>query len=980
MSLALLINQGFAQKKKDRIGAKSFSLRILDENGQPIQNARITGAEGQINGLTNAQGKLDFVGVSTDGMVIEAPGYKSVLTTPAEVSNSPQIVLQKLPILAHEKDILSLPFVNSTRREMASVASKIDPKDIFQYDNRQNVLGSIIGRTPGFLNGLSLRGFGQPLIVVDGIPRQVDNLNLQEIDEITVLRDINSRMLYGSQAENGVIMVKTKRGIANKRVFNVFAESGIQNPISYPEYLKSGEYMTLFNEALANDGQSPRFSQEQITGSSPSSYLFPDVDFYNSDFLKSSTSFYNFNGEIGGGNKNSQYYLNLGYANNGTLLNIGEGANERSDRFNVRGNVDYQLTEWLKMNFDGVVQFGFSGGANYTDQDFWNMAGTRLPNAAPFLIPVADITNESLSGAAVLYDGKYVFGGTSEFQTNPYGELTSKGYAQQSQRTLQINTGLNFDFNKSIPGLTGLAAISFDIYNTFIASQNNSYAVYQPLGDGEFQKIGQDIKVDDQTVSGQDFARRVGFYGKLNYEKKIGNNDLTITGLAFRNEVSLPNDIYRQRFLHYGVHANYTIAGKYLIDATGVVAGSSKFDPSNRFAFSPSVSLGWIVTEEDFLKDNSAITFLKFRAGYGILQTDNYLDNYLPSRNTYSQGFNFLYGNNGINQNAARIFNIGNPELGWTKRKEINVGLEAIVSNDLYVDLNYFNSALDGLPVQRTGFYPNIFGGIIPFENYNNRVTNGVELGLNYKKQIGNLRLGAGINLTYAKPTWKKFDEPTYDNAEYRQREGNAADAIFGYEAAGLFTSDAEIAASPIQTFGNVRPGDIKYRDLNGDGLVDENDQTIIGNQQRLFSGIQLNIGYKNFELFALGTNYGQGNIIFNSAYDWVFGNRKYPAAVRERWTPGSGADAAYPRLSSSDNPNNYRNSTFWLKEDRGFNLAAIQLNYSFGNLNGSLKGLRLYVRGSNLAEFGPNAERKQLSINLAPQTRNFAIGLVGSF
>lgn len=970
--------------QKERLGEKAFSLRFYNASGDPLSGVEVHGAEGQIYAVSDMEGKVSFSGVSSDGISLEAEGFATITGQLSEISREPVITLTQLPVFAYEKDKMILPFDQKSKRYLSTQATAVDPKDIFQYDNRQGVLNSILGRVPGMLNN-SIRNMGEPLIVIDGIPRDASNLNFLEIDQVTVLKDVNSRILYGSQAANGVIMIKTKRGIANKRIFNVQVESGMQDPIKYPSYLDGASYMELFNEALTNDGQAPRFSSDAINSTrANNSYLFPNTDFYTSDFLKSTASFYSFLSEIGGGNKNSRYYLNLGYLNNGTLLAIGEGANERSDRFNVRGNVDYKLTDWLSMSFDGVGQFGFSGGANYTSMDFWQMAATRLPNAAPFLIPVSEIADESLSSSAVLYNGNNVLGGTSEFQTNPFGELFSKGFAQRSNRTLQINSALNFDFSKNIPGLTGQAAISFDIYNQFVAAQNNLYAVYQPISTAngvEFNRIGQDIKVDDQTVSGVDFLRRVGFYGNLNYAKVINDNPLNIKLIGFRNEVALPNTVYENKYLHFGTQIDYTLNEKFLIQASGVLSGSQKLASGNQFAFAPAVSLGWIVSEEEFLKNNNLVSFLKLKTGYGILNTDNFLDNYLPSRTTFAQSSSFRYGPNAINQNASRILNLGNPNLGWSQRRELNVGLEAVLANVLQVELNYFTSNLAGIPVQRAGFYPATFGGIIPFENYNQLLNSGFELGIGYSKKLGDFNLGIDLNTTYAKPTWKVFDEPNYSNAPERRQEGKGADAFFGYVADGFFTSQADIDSSPKQTFGEVRPGDIKYVDINGDGLIDENDQQVIGNRQRLFTGLQLRVGYKNFDAFLLATSGGLGDILFNSPYDWVYGNRKYSEVVLNRWTEGTAGSATYPRLSANENPNNFRSSTFWLKQNSGVSLNNAQINYNFGKIGANkVKNLRAYVRGSNLLRLGPNAERENIAVGMEPVSRFYAIGLVGSF
>lgn len=979
--------------------SSSINGQITNKDGIPIAKAKIMAREGALLVETDENGNFTIETSTDDALLIEAEGYNSKKIAVSEVVNNPAITLESLPFHMTEADLVNVPFGQFTKRRLTGGVTVIEPDDILLYDNEQTFNGVLNGRVPGLINNSNIRGLGNALIVVDGIPRPASSLNLQEIDQITVLRGLSARMLYGAQANEGVILVKTKRGMAFKRTMTVTAETGMQDPISFPNFLNAADYMELYNEALANDGEDPLYSSDQInntrSGSDP--VLYPNQEYYNSTFLNEMSTFNKVIAEASGGNEAAQYYVNVGWNRVSSLLNLGEGADEKTDRFNLRGNVDYQLNDWLRMSLDGIALIDLNRGPRYsnfdgnnnTNDDFWTLSASQLPNSFPFLIPANRLQDESIN--PVLIGGNSVLGGTSEFQNhNAYGELTRNGFTSQTNRVVQINTGLDFDLGGIAEGLTAKTFLSFDFINSFVRQQTNAYAVYQPIASVDstgasmvtFNQIGIDDKQNTQNIPNGDigFERRLGLYGVLDYDRKFGNNALKLTGLVYADQFEEIGVIQPSRNLHYGLRGNYTIDNKYIVEATGVYAGSSFLTGSNRFAFSPSIGLGWVMSEESFLQDKSWIDYFKLTGSFGLLNVNPDTDNFLY-RTSYERDGNFQY-NDGINQNTRLRIITGNEDIDWVKRQEFNIGFEGSFGDFLWIEANYFNSKSLDEVTQLTETYPGAIGGedFTPFENFESFGTQGIELGLNIFNQKGDFRYNLGANLVYAVPKALTVNE-SEGLPDYRKQEGKETDAIFAYVADGFYQDAADIENSPVATFGEVKPGDIKYRDLNGDGIINQDDQEVIGNADpRLQLGFNLRLGYKNFELFAQGIAQAGEENFYTNAYYWVFGNRKYSDEVLGRWTPSTAASATYPRLSSGNNPNNFRNSSFWLYKEDFFSLRRLQLSYRLPFLIKGVRSVNVYARATNLLMISDNRERKQLNIAQAPQNRVYAFGLFASF
>jgi TonB-linked SusC/RagA family outer membrane protein len=955
-------------------------VTVKDGNDATIANASVTIGE-QVETLsTNENGEFVLEGAVTDLILIEADGFESKLTDFSSVVASNNLI-----ILTDKK--VHLPFASLPKRHLTAAVTNIDVPRILKYDQHKSVGQALNGRVSGMLGAFDIRGIGGfPLIVVDGVPRSAADLNMQQIDQITVLKDLSSAMMYGSQANNGVILISTKRGKPLKKEIKFTMERGLKRAISYPDFLEAADYMELYNEARENDGLLPLYSTTDIsnTRSGEDPVRYPDEDYYNDNYLNDYNSFTHVVGEASGGNEIANYYLNLGWDQENSFLKLGEGDNEVNNRLNLQGNIGYKINDFIAFRFDGSILFDFYNGPRYSNNDFWKLSSTLLPNYAPLLIPSDLVEDEDLLAGAYLYDNKYLFGGTSEYQTNIYGELTRNGLSSYSGRFLNLNPGLDFNLDFITPGLSANVNVYLNMFNWFTTELANSYKIYQieyqPIGT-VISPIGQDVRQDNMSVDNVYFDRRNVIYGNLNY-KRVFNNDHSInsTALAYSDSYSLENQDQPIKNLHFGLRGNYAYKNRYFAELTGTFAVSGKLLGGNHpTAFSPGIGLGWILTEESFMMDNQWMDYLKIRANWANLNTDRNMG-YFYYEDRYSRGGTFNFGHGSYSNNESLITN-GNPDLGWEKVANTNIGIESMFMDyKLGVDLTYFYIKSYDLISRMTNSLPAYFAGN-SYQNYESNQVQGIETNVNYNINFGELRLRIAGNLTYSVPKELIVDEIDYEE-EYRKRTGKETDAIFGYVAMGLFQDQDDINKHAEQTFGVVNPGDIKYMDLNDDGIINEKDQQVIGNfRPRLGYGLNLTLEYKKFGFFALVHGTGGENRFFNNSYYWIYGERKYSEVVRNRWTPETAATATYPRLTTGGGSNNFRKSTYWLENNSRLNLQTVQLYYTLPefNLLGTQEA-RIYLRAYNVFQISKTKEKNELNIGSAPQTRDFSIGLTATF
>ena len=952
----------YAQKRSKQYS--EIKAKVVDKEGNPIQSVRITVDEGIFESSTDKQGKFSLKVTDNSTLVFDVPGFEPQYLGVSVIKQNPVVVMEKSIPYGGVKDELELPFRKTIAREIVGATSTID-EDAISSSNQMNVLNILSGKAPGLnvsqvptepgrsATVLNIRGLSRsatdnaPLIIIDGIERPLEDLTPEEIESITVLKDATSKILYGPKAVNGVLLVKTKRGIKYKRDRQFNIEFGAQTPVRMPEYLNSADYATMYNQARINDGLSPYYTQTDIDGyrMGTNPVLYPDVDFHKL-CLNDHMSYRKAIAQFRGGNESAQYYVNATYAGYGGYEAVGK--NNTSNKFNLRVNLDYKVNDWLKAFVDIAGQMEFYT-TNYMSADkLFSRLSSHRPNAYP--IKFSDPGNPGTEIYGAMENANL-----SSSRENIYAEMALGGSKENTVRKGQTNIGFDLSLDRYVKGLSAKAYVTFDVYNYLVVGKNENFSSYRPIFN-ENSLIGKELltvekKVSDKSRIADQMYRNYGYFGQLSYDRTFQakhqlKSDLVIFQSRRENLGSSQDDVNRT----FALRTNYVYNKKWIAELDMAVMGSSRFTKGNRYGYFPTVGVAWIASEEKFLKDKEWLDFLKIKASTGLLGTDNYFDFFLfESRWNTSQSTHFGPKLE-EDVNTSTLVHVGNPDLTWEKSFEINIGAEASFLNCLTADFNYFNNYRYDILTPTTSF-SSINGGELMYRNYGSVRNQGVELALEYSGNIGKLHYSIGGNTIWSKAVYEKTDDMEGLSSN-RKKEGKPVDTRFGLIAEGLFKSGDEIAAHPVQDFGPVQIGDVKYANINNDHHINENDMLPIGNEYPRFQfGLNINLAYKGFELSLSGSGMAQYDIYLNNSYYWMREDQKYSTFVKNYFNPSTG-EGKFPRLTTQQNQNNYRSSSLWMRSGNFFKLRDAMLSYSLPqNITNkmTLKQVKLFVRGSNL-------------------------------
>lgn len=963
---------------------------VEDDSGNPIKNVLVSGEEGIIETRTDAQGRFSISVPKNSFLFFEKKGYDSQYLTIGEVEGLISVVLEKESFLQGVADEVNIAFGKVKRKEIIGAVSTLTPEQLRPIDQIESIQEMLIGKIPGLLGSSNIRGLGGASVIVDGISRDINNLNISEIDQITILKDGNAGMLWGTQARGGVIQITTKRGTPYKRKIDISVDQGFSTPVVLPKYLSAHEYFKFYNEARQNDNNgtpNPTYSEDLISAyANPNRniYRYPDVDYYSNEYLNQWKNSTRFLAEFSGGNDNTRYYANLGWTRGTKLQKEADGMTD--NRFNMRANVDFKITDFIKSSIDAVFIFNTDKRPN---GNFWGNAGTLHPHYFSPLLPISAVKNtptlNTILETAQIIDRQYILGGTSTYMDNPYGNRYLAGHSTLNERTASINNAIDVDLSDITPGLSFKTNFSFDTFNEYAVTVNNTYAVYTPTWDNDsisgltMHGTDQSSGIQNLPVQQMDFVRRIGVYALLDYEKVMNmDHSFNATLLGYWNRIKYNAVLGDTKYAHIGLRVTYDYKKKYFADFTSTYTNGFRLAPGKRGGYAPSVAFAWLVSEEDFM-NAQWIDFLKVRASGTIQKLDlNSLGNeWIPYKESFAWGGSYYYYADGLHSSqGTTTLRAPNPNLTFEKATTLNGGVEGYFFNKLlYIDANVFTQLWSGRVSRNYNYYPALLGLYHPYENYNANRYSGAELGVMVSESVGDFSFDMGVNVLYAIPKTVKVSEVWGEDYLYRQ--GKPDDIIFGLESVGFFADQADIDKSPVHTFGIVKPGDIKYKDQNNDNKIDNNDQIRIGNSQARFSyGLNVVLRYKNISLMATGDARTGYQYIQSGNYFWVDGNDKYSEAVLNRWTPQTAQTATYPRLSAQTNENNYRTSTFWLKNGDYFRLNRVQLTYNVPTKSIQwMKDLSIYVRGSNLFFWSDDARERQLNITGEPNYHTYALG-----
>ena len=934
----------------------------------------------------------------------------TVVVRAQEVSSDENNSVFELDSVGAKNDnAIHVAFGTIDKRDALGAVSTLKVSELIKKNYSDNSLDGIQSFVGGY-NNSNIWGQGA-LILIDGVPRNASDIRPSEIESISVLKGASAVVLYGSKAAKGVVLITSKRGEIRPLTIDVRANTGLYVPKRYVKYLNAAEYMTMYNEASRNDGIAERYDAATIyhTAAGTNPFRYPDIDFFTSDYLRKVYNKTDATAEVYGGNERVRYYSNFGMSYKNGLLKYGEQKKDNDMRFNVRANVDMDLTSWLTASTDASVVFldTYRGRG-----DFWGSASKLRPNWFSPLIPVdmIDPNNTTLQtiigNSNHVIDGKYLLGGTSTDLTNTFADMLAAGYVKYKTRTFQFNVNVNADLGMLLEGLSFRTRFAVDYRNYYSEAFKINYAVYQPVWShmngkdmiSNMTKYNEDTNSTNEYIGDSSSSQTMSFLGQFNYNRSFADDhNVTASLLGWGYQIQDSKDAdhdgssyHRTSNVNLGIQAGYNYRHKYYFDFSGALIHSAKLPSKNRQAFSPSVTAGWRISEEDFFKENvSFMDDLKFTASYAKLNQDIDISDYYLYRASYvNNGGWYQWRDNSAGGNTAASKRGENPNLNFITRNEFRAGVEAsFLQKMITLDANFFvQETKGGLSQGKATIFPSYFDrydfSYLPYINYNNDKRTGFDFNVNVNKKIGEVDASLGFTGMYLKTEATQRDEVYED--DYQYRVGNPLNSAWGYICEGFFQNQADIDGHARQAFGAVKPGDLKYKDVNNDGIVDAKDEVRLGNNSAPFIyGLNLTLKWKNFTFFAMGTGQSGGVAFKSSSQHWIKGNSKYTDIVWGRWTEATAQTAIYPRLSTTDNSNNFRNSTFWLYKTNRFDLQKVQLTYDLPKHifnNTFVNDLSVYVSGESLLTISKERKLMETNVGSSPQCRFFNLGVKASF
>ena len=909
-----------------------------------------------------------------------------------------------LPAMAQYDVIDSVAFKNQkvdvganktfSREQSTAAVSIITNKDVNRRGAR-NIGNNIIGQGNGlvaldgsglysaanptlYVRGLQSLNGSTPLIIVDGVERAIENVNSDDVENVTILKDAAATALYGYKGANGAIVITTKHGSYDSKEISFSYDHTFSYLNRMPKFVDAATYASAVNEAYRNQGGNTVYSDAVIDsykkGDNP--LYYPNVDWANETFRNISHN-NKFNLQFRGGSKNFRYYTaldlitNSGFIKNPELNGEGYSTQDKYTRASVRSNMDIDLGPKTKLHTHlfGLLTEQSQPGSQ---ANLWGMVYQVPSNAFP--VKIED----------------KIWGGSTQYTTNnPVAQSAGAAFYKKHQRALYGDIQLEQDLSSILEGLSAQAQLGYDTWSNLYEDHSKTYT-YGVYSVANYAGGKVDPASATLTTGGTDsnmgtganndaWIRRCIANASINYDKTFGKNALFAQlkyDYEFNDVTGTNTSVYRQNVSFFG---HYGFDNRYLFDATLMYSGSNRLAPGSKWAFSPTVSAAWNISNEAFMKDVENVKFLKLRASAGLQQLDVLPDNnwtyydqfYVFSSPAY--GFDTDGGGDAFGSTAIALAKT--QSLGREKSMKYNIGIDATFFDGLNVSLDYYYQHRYDIWCSTTGSYTSVFGLTAPYENIGVMNSHGVEIALDYQAQVTkNFALNLGATFNFMGNTIKEQgEEPRLYS--YLNRTGHCYGQAFGYVCNGFFglnddlngdgvISTDEMAALglPAQTFTTVYPGDLKYADLNGDGKIDGNDQKAIGSSTTAPSTYySFNIGGEwkcglGFSATFQGVGGWSGVMNTNGMYrSTVATNTVSQFYYDNCWSAerGNTEYPIFPRLSPTANANNDVTSTINLFGRNYFKLRNIEVFYklpkSLLSQTGFINGVKIYVRGTDL-------------------------------
>ncbi|QUT27051.1 TonB-dependent receptor P39 [Bacteroides xylanisolvens] len=1017
----------------------TVSGTVLDKT----TNDPLIGVSVVVKGVANAGTITDMDGKFTLKLpYAEAPLVFSYLGyQPQEIVPGAK---KELTVLLQEdtkalQEVVVVGYTKQRKETMIGSVATITTKDLTQSPTA-NINNALAGRLPGlivnqyaggepgvdqselFIRGKATYGNQSAIVIVDGIERDMSYLAPDEIETFTILKDASATAAYGIRGANGVIVITTKRGkAAEKATVNLKASIGINQPIGFPEYLGSADYATLYNEARLNDAKMTGadisslnlFSQQAIDNfrrakGDNSDGLGYDWDYYDFAFkpgLQEDVSL-----SIRGGTDKVRYYVLANYFSQGgnyKYSNAGEyDSQTKFTRYNFRSNIDININRYLSTRLDL--------GARITDRNAPGTTAGRLMTICatqpPYLPILVEENAHPQNEEYIQQNPRGMLYGDNIYRYNLLGELSRTGYLNEKNTYLNGSFAMNLDMEFLTKGLKAEVMFSYDAsegrwINRKLDTYKDGYreypkyATFMPIEGSDAYMAGGHYtgayktgnKYDiDQTI-GNGFSHnasdgRTYIQARLDYNRLFSNrHEVTAMLLANRGNRTVNNELAYHSQGITGRFAYY-YNQKYLMEFNFGYNGSENFTPGKRYGFFPAGSIGWVVSEEEFMKKASWIDFLKVRASYGLVGSDN-VSSRFPYLAFYGSGSGYDFGNNfGTNVGGTSEGNLANANLTWEKARKLNVGIDFTTLNQrlaLTIDAFYeyrFDIITDMNSDGIMG-YPDIVGKDAALQNLGEVSNRGVDIELSWNDKIGkDFRYYIRPNLTFSRNRLEYKAEVARKNS-WRKETGKRLYENFVY-VFDHFVADQEEADRlnkiGYQPWGQLIPGDVVYKDLDRNGVIDDEDRTAMGNPRspELMFGIPFGFQYKNFDFSVLLQGATKSSILLNGAAVFDFPQFEQDKIGRvkkmhlDRWTPETAATAKYPALHYGTHDNNKNgNSSLFLYDASYLRLKNVEIGY---NVSPKLlrkfhvQQARIYVQGLNLLTFD-----KLGDVDIDPETKS---------
>ena len=967
---------------------------ISSADNQPIVGANIYVEGTNVGTTTDAGGNYKLtVPASAKTVTVSFLGYDTKKISVRDIH------LFKLITLADAsnklEDVVVVGFGVQKKESLVGAVQSVKPSDL--QTSSSNLSTSFSGKIAGviavqksgepgadganfWIRGISTFGSGQsPLLILDGVEitnQMLNNIPPETIESFSVLKDATATALYGSRGANGVMIITTKNGRdSEKMTINLRAEFGASAPTRVPKVADGITYMETFNEARTTRGEKPYYSNEKIMGTKLGldPYVYPNVDWYDMLF-KDCTFNQNFNFNMTGGAKKIDYFLNASVYNENGIMRKPEASkfdtNINAQKYLFQANVSADATKTTRVSLKMNTQLHYRHAPIQKVSDLFAYAMTGMPCEFPATLPGEESDTFVRFGTNNAWN--------NGFFTNPYAQLC-RGYGDQFRGhfTSALTVNQNLDFITKGLSATGMATF----YNRVYSAVYRSFTpfMYQ-LTDYNIDEAGNYSYTSNSTntgttylgtTRGKDGYRELAFQAKIDYARTFGKHDVGATIVYMQKErnmnisdeqeyAALP---YRQQGLAGRV--TYGFDKRYLFEANFGYNGSENFAAGKRFGFFPSVAVGWVISNEPFWKGiKEQVNLFKLRASYGLVGNDviskDYADRF-PYLTTVDmgQGYDVYIGNNFERKYGPILSVYGNPNATWEESRKLDIGVEIGLFDSLNIIFDWFKEKRSGIFMQRTSL-PSTFGmsGITPWANIGKVDNSGVDISVDYNKAFSkDLILSLRGTFTYAHNEIVEMDEPKYKWA-YQYKAGHPINSIQCLIAEGLFRDEEEIASSPSQdiyaTTYPIRPGDVKYRDLNDDKIIDDNDMCWTGNPTvpEIIYGFGFSLKYKGFDCSAFFQGQGKVSILMYNYHPFATaatpGSGLMQWIADEHWSEDDpNPKALYPRLSPLWNNNNTKASTLYVRNGKMLRLKTAEIGYTY-------KKMRVYVSGTNLLTFAP--------------------------